>query len=153
MPEPAYLLDTTILLHWVRDTAQARTIDLQFQLTQSRRRPLICEVSVGELLAFSRSLKWGSQKQQRLKDIVERETVIVRISGGRRGCVGADIDYAPLTKIDGNGPDGEKRYSPAKCLGCETKIVTGDPNPKHLDQLRRAPESHDADVDAQVYAP
>src|SRR5688572_29101470 len=83
MSEPAYLLDTTVLLHWIRDNAQARAIDLQYQLTQSRRRPLICEVSVGELLAFSRNLKWGPQKQQRLKDIVERDTVIVRISDAR----------------------------------------------------------------------
>ena len=45
---------------------------------------------------------------------------------------GADIDYATLIKIYGNDPEGEKRYSPAKCLGCETKIVTGDPNPKHI---------------------
>lgn len=48
------------------------------------------------------------------------------------GAFGMDIDYATLTKIYGNDPDGEKRYSPAKCLGCETKIVTGDPNPKHI---------------------
>ncbi|OFW02893.1 MAG: hypothetical protein A3I61_11800 [Acidobacteria bacterium RIFCSPLOWO2_02_FULL_68_18] len=45
---------------------------------------------------------------------------------------GADIDYATLTKIYGNDPDGEKRYSPAKCLGCETKVVTGDPTAKHI---------------------
>jgi transposase-like protein len=30
---------------------------------------------------------------------------------------GADIDYATLTKIYGSDPDGEKRYSQAKCLG------------------------------------
>lgn len=46
--------------------------------------------------------------------------------------LGADIDYATLTKIYGNDPEDEKRYSPAKCLGCETKIVAGDPNPKHI---------------------
>ncbi|MBI2829035.1 MAG: hypothetical protein HYX77_07180 [Acidobacteria bacterium] len=37
-----------------------------------------------------------------------------------------------MTKIYGNDPDGEKRYSPAKCLGCETKVVTGDPTDKHI---------------------
>jgi hypothetical protein len=45
---------------------------------------------------------------------------------------GADIDYATLQKIYGNDPEGEKRYSPAKCLGCEVKTVTGDPDPKHI---------------------
>jgi IS1 family transposase len=45
---------------------------------------------------------------------------------------GADIDYATLQKIYGNDPEAEKRYSPAKCLGCEVKTVSGDPNPKHI---------------------
>jgi IS1 family transposase len=48
------------------------------------------------------------------------------------GAFGADIDYATLAKIYGPDPSAEKRYRPAVCLGCETKIVSGDPNPKHI---------------------
>ena len=28
--------------------------------------------------------------------------------------------------------DGEKRYSPSVCLGCESHTVTGNPDPKHI---------------------
>ena len=42
---------------------------------------------------------------------------------------GAEIDYAMLVKIYGSD-ETEKRYSPAKCLGCDVKTVTGQPNPK-----------------------
>ena len=45
---------------------------------------------------------------------------------------GAEIDYAMLHKIYGADPDSEKRYSPAKCLGCDVKKISGDPNPKHI---------------------
>jgi hypothetical protein len=45
---------------------------------------------------------------------------------------GADIDYATLTKIYGEDPQPEKRYSPAKCLGCRSEVVTGQPDPKHI---------------------
>jgi IS1 family transposase len=45
---------------------------------------------------------------------------------------GADIDYATLTKIYGEDPQPEKRYSPAKCLGCKSEVVTGQPDPKHI---------------------
>ena len=45
---------------------------------------------------------------------------------------GADIDYATLTKINGEDPQPEKRYSPAKCLGCKSEVVTGQPDPKHI---------------------
>ena len=30
---------------------------------------------------------------------------------------GEDVDYAQLVKIYGNDPEGQKRYSPARCLG------------------------------------
>jgi IS1 family transposase len=45
---------------------------------------------------------------------------------------GENIDYAMLVKIYGSEPEGEKRYSPARCIGCETKRMTGSPDPKHI---------------------
>jgi len=46
---------------------------------------------------------------------------------------GADIDYAMLRKIYGAPSDEEtRRYSPAKCIGCDMKVVSGDPDPKHV---------------------
>jgi IS1 family transposase len=43
------------------------------------------------------------------------------------------VDFAQLIKIYGAAPEGpEVRYSPAKCLGCERRGVTGDPDPKHI---------------------
>jgi IS1 family transposase len=46
---------------------------------------------------------------------------------------GADIDYAMLQKIYGAPTDTEiRRYSPAKCIGCDMKVVSGDPDPKHV---------------------
>jgi IS1 family transposase len=45
---------------------------------------------------------------------------------------GIDIDYAVLQKIYGQDANPEKRYSPAVCLGCEVKEITGSPDPKHI---------------------
>jgi IS1 family transposase len=45
---------------------------------------------------------------------------------------GADIDYATLQKLYGSDPEAEKRYSPAKCIGVNSEIIQGDPNPKHI---------------------
>lgn len=46
---------------------------------------------------------------------------------------GADIDYAQLQKIYGAPSEEEQRkYSPAKCIGCDLKVVSGDPDPKHI---------------------
>jgi IS1 family transposase len=40
---------------------------------------------------------------------------------------GADIDYAMLVKLYGEGPKTEARYSPAVCIGARKDVVTGNP--------------------------
>jgi IS1 family transposase len=45
---------------------------------------------------------------------------------------GIDIDYAVLQKIYGQDANPEKRYSPAVCLGCDVKEITGTPDPRHI---------------------
>jgi IS1 family transposase len=45
---------------------------------------------------------------------------------------GQDIDYAMLQKLYGADPQGEKRYSPARCVGAIKRQITGDPDPKHV---------------------
>ena len=37
-----------------------------------------------------------------------------------------------LVKVYGKAPEGEKRYSPAVCLGCERHTVRGRPDPEHI---------------------
>lgn len=46
---------------------------------------------------------------------------------------GADINYAQLHKIYGApSEDEQRRYSPARCIGCGMKVVSGNPDPKHV---------------------
>ncbi len=42
------------------------------------------------------------------------------------------VDFAMLHKIYNETSEGQKRYSPAECIGCEKKIIVGDPDPKHI---------------------
>jgi len=45
---------------------------------------------------------------------------------------GTNIDYAMLVKLYGETSEGQKRYSPAECIGCERKAISGDPDPNHI---------------------
>lgn len=45
---------------------------------------------------------------------------------------GADVDYAQLHKIYGASLENETRYSPATCIGCGMKEVSGQPDPKQV---------------------
>src|SRR5271157_4455202 len=49
------------------------------------------------------------------------------------GAFGIEVDYAQLQKIYGAPSDEEqRRYSPATCIGCDMKVVSGNPDPKHV---------------------
>jgi IS1 family transposase len=43
-----------------------------------------------------------------------------------------DVDYAQLVKVYAETSEGQKRYSPAECVGCERKVIDGYPNPDHI---------------------
>lgn len=94
----SWLLDTGILLHWIRASKAAETIDAQFHLREASFRPLICEVSLGEIEAFARDLKWGPDKQATLKKL-KRELVAVDISDTR--VIDAYADFSTLAKANG----------------------------------------------------
>jgi IS1 family transposase len=49
------------------------------------------------------------------------------------GAFGMDVDYAQLQKIYGAPTDADqRRYGPAKCIGADMKVVSGNPDPKHV---------------------
>jgi hypothetical protein len=45
---------------------------------------------------------------------------------------GGDADYAQLHKVYGASSEPEHRYSPATCIGCDMKTVSGVPDPDHV---------------------
>lgn len=45
---------------------------------------------------------------------------------------GIDVDYAALIKIYGQAPEGQRRYSPAVCVGARRDAVTGNPDKAHI---------------------
>jgi hypothetical protein len=45
---------------------------------------------------------------------------------------GSEIDYAMLVKIYGHDAPTDTKYSPAECIGCQTVVITGRPDPAHI---------------------
>jgi hypothetical protein len=45
---------------------------------------------------------------------------------------GGGIDYAMLVKVYGRDPEGQKRYSPAQCLGTKRQAIIGEPDRAHV---------------------
>lgn len=97
-PATIWLLDTGILLHWIRASKAAEAIDAQFHLRQSAFRPLICVVSLGEIEAFARDLRWGQEKRNTLISL-KKELVSIDISDSR--VIDAYADISSLAKAKG----------------------------------------------------
>ncbi len=95
---PTYLLDTCVLLHWIRRSSVAETINGQFHLSDSPFRPLVCEVTLGEMMAFSRDREWSQRRHDTLHDI-RRKLVTVDISDER--VLSAYADLSTLAKANG----------------------------------------------------
>ncbi len=73
------LLDTNILVHLLRGKAAGRWLDATYQLRERDIRPLLCVVSLGELLALAAKWSWKPEKQQQIQELV-RSYVVVDIN-------------------------------------------------------------------------
>lgn len=88
-------------------------------------------------LVGGRDLGWATEFMQ---DCASRVSGRVQITtDGHRayleaveGAFGTDVDYAQLQKIYGASMEPERQYSPARCIGCDMKVVSGNPDPKHV---------------------
>lgn len=75
-----------------------------------------------------------------IKDLSERMAGRIQLTsdgwkayeGAVNDVFGDNVDYAMLHKIYGNSGEGQKRYSPAECVGCVKKNVKGNPDAKHV---------------------
>jgi IS1 family transposase len=75
-----------------------------------------------------------------MKDVAARLTTRVQITtDGHKayieaveGAFGMDVDYALLIKLYGNPAAPETRYSPGVCIGTESCVVMGSPDPRHI---------------------
>lgn len=72
------LLDTSIVIHLVRDNQIGRRVDAIFKIRRRADRPLISIVTVGECLSLVRQFGWGPTKAEALEALL-RELVIVPI--------------------------------------------------------------------------
>lgn len=70
------LLDTNILVHYIRQDALADQLEVRYALSRAMPAPLISVVTEGELGALALQFGWGLAKLQAMEDLVAYFTVI-----------------------------------------------------------------------------
>jgi len=71
-----YLIDTNIIVHFVRDSHLYDTVEQGLELFTRPNRVLISEVSVGEIYSLSKRNRWGQRKMERLDSFLSRVGLI-----------------------------------------------------------------------------
>lgn len=67
MSAPLYLLDTSILVHYIRDSEVWRRVVAAHQPLTVTPTPLYCVVSEGELRSLARQWNWGARKRDQIE--------------------------------------------------------------------------------------
>jgi tRNA(fMet)-specific endonuclease VapC len=85
------VLDTSVLIHLVRNNWIGRSIESRFRLRTRVERPVVSIVTVGETLAFSKKLGWGESRLAAMEDLFS-DLIVLNLSDKILAAY-ADLDY------------------------------------------------------------
>lgn len=98
-----YLLDTGILVHYVRQSPNYQLIEANENLTAQDCIPFISVVTMGEILSFAIQHNWGSTKLQLLKTLFSKLVVLdINSTDDRLLDLYAEIDSYSKNKLPHN---------------------------------------------------
>lgn len=134
-----YILDTNVLLFYIRDEATRNFIEDTYHPFSDEHEAIISIVSVGEILVLANRNKWGTRKLKVLQKLIDR-LVIVEIK--YEDLIAA---YVEIEQFNANIHPVRKRKGSAIKMGkndiwiaattytLNGKILTSDGDFDHLD--------------------
>jgi len=135
-----YLLDTNILLFYLREEELAKEIEATYQILDSSNFAFISVVSKGELKALALKNKWGLKRMQELEaflglfliinidaeDIIDKYAEIDAFSQGKLGALSSTSSSRNMGKND--------IWIAATASVIEATFLTTDKDFEHLDR-------------------
>ena len=70
---PAYLIDTNILVHHIRDDETGRRIKARYNLLMTETTPAYCVVTEGEIRSLAYQWVWGTSKVDAMLFLLETD--------------------------------------------------------------------------------
>lgn len=128
-----FLLDTNIIVHYIRGDEVAERVERKFQLRHRTERPLVSVVSVGEVRALIKKLGWGDAKRRKLLEFL-RELVMVDLGSGSILDAYAELDHWTESRGQRMGQQNDL-WIAATAKALDAHLVTTD---KDFDTLHPA---------------
>ena len=70
------LLDTNILIHYIRGDRVAQQIEIDYNLKKRSPRPLIAYVTLGEIESLALQFGWGDKKITQMRKLCQQLTIV-----------------------------------------------------------------------------
>ena len=139
------LLDTSVLIHLVRNNWIGRSIESRFRLRTRVEKPVISIVTVGEILAFARKLSWGASRMEIVNQLFH-DLVVLDFSD-RVLSLYAEIDC--FLQRSGKPIQQNDIWIAATAIATGTHLLTTDKDfdplyPAYLDRTWIDPQQPDA---------
>jgi tRNA(fMet)-specific endonuclease VapC len=145
-----YIIDTSILLHYIRQSGLALKIESEHQLMSQDVVPMVAAVSIGEIEGFVQRRNWGEKKMNVLKKLLSR-ILVVDIAGQDENLMKA---FATLNNYSRNCLP-EKPLGRSVSIGqndlwiaavakvAKAELITADGDFDHLDGVWLAVHKYD----------
>ena len=117
------VLDTSAVIHLVRDDATGREILRRFELRGRDEKPLISSITRGEIGAFAKWRKWGDRRLIRLQQILDE---FVTVSAGLPDVINSYSEIKALSLSKGNPMSQNDTWIAATCVAVGAQLITND---------------------------
>lgn len=118
-PNDLITLDTSVLVHWVRQDRTGRHLRQAYHLDARNERPLVSTIAEGEIYGLAKCWSWGSGKRQALEDLLAE---LVRFEASLPEVVEAYADLYHLDQKNGHNT-GENDLWIAACARASRSIL------------------------------
>jgi tRNA(fMet)-specific endonuclease VapC len=117
------LLDTTVVLHVIRQTAHGKFVLEEQELAHRSERPLISVVTVGEVLAMGIRRGWEPKKRNRMSDVLSN---LVQVDIGASAVLQEFAELDTYAKKKGRGISDNDLWIAACARVADATLITDD---------------------------
>jgi len=135
-----YVLDTNIILFYLRDKAVKKLLDEEYRLFRSSDDILISVVTLGEIRSIARRNRWGSKRIEAVETFLNK-MIIMEV--GFRPIIDAYVEIDTFSqgkheskelKLSARNMGKNDLWIAATALATSSKLMTTDKDFLHLDK-------------------
>ena len=121
-----FVLDTNIVLAYIRQSPQYLSAESQFSLTADDAQLIVSVVTIGEIRVLAQRRDWGQKKMEQLNSFLQQALFVVDVSSGAPELLDAYVEIDCFSKGRSMGKNDLWIAATAKVTGATLVTTDGD---------------------------